>query len=126
VGVKQKLPPNYILDLNGLNDAAPDAGKKETKKAPATSAVRPRPLCTEEGCVILGYTATTGDGRWQQDFELRGNGLYFATQQQSDTISMTIIEVLDRSRRNATKLAAPLPSKAASAPSRGENTELLN
>lgn len=52
---KENLAPSYYVDFNGIR-------QNDSEECP-------RPVCTTEGCIVLGFAAQK-DGSWAQDFEL--------------------------------------------------------
>ncbi len=75
---KQGSAPNYIFDFRDF--------KKEDKQAPCAG----EPLCTEEGCLLLGYTGEKEE-RWHRTFSLRALDFGFvATRGANDAITQEI------------------------------------
>lgn len=58
------LPPNYIIDLSAV------------KAADNAQACGQGPVCNDEGCLVLGYTAMDASS-WKKDFEIRSTDLSF-------------------------------------------------
>ncbi|MDD3028933.1 MAG: hypothetical protein PHS57_01435 [Alphaproteobacteria bacterium] len=77
--LERKLPPNYLIDLGEVG-----VGKETC----------PEPICTDEGCLLLGYTPVDTN-TWRQDFSLRATRFGFTQKSLKDsTVQQTEIQTL--------------------------------
>lgn len=60
----QKLPPNYLINFAAVQPSP--------KLLPSLK----DPPCNDEGCLVVGYTFSTGKS-WQQDFDMRASKVSF-------------------------------------------------
>jgi hypothetical protein len=63
---KKGLPPNIVIDFNGVKASANAAKCVD------------RPICNAEGCLVYGFTPTDANA-WEQDFEIRSTRIGFIT-----------------------------------------------
>jgi hypothetical protein len=60
----QSLPPNYLIDFTSITPPESRASSLAD------------PPCNDEGCLLAGYTFTTGKV-WRQDFDMRATKVVF-------------------------------------------------
>lgn len=78
---QKDLPPNYLVDFSQV-------------QVPANSpACEQGPICTDEGCLFLGYAATDTN-QWGQDFDLRVTSAQFGEMKGEDGHKRAEIDVV--------------------------------